>query len=34
MGGDILVASERQKGSRFTLILPRSPSGTVEAPLN
>ena len=26
MGGDIVVTSEPQKGSRFTLILPRTPS--------
>ena len=26
MGGDIIVTSELQKGSRFTLILPRTPS--------
>jgi signal transduction histidine kinase len=26
MGGDIVVTSEPEKGSRFTLILPRAPS--------
>jgi signal transduction histidine kinase len=26
MGGDIIVTSDAQKGSRFTLILPRTPS--------